>query len=110
MKPMKRNFCNLLLLGLVYLAGCGTRVASISHSEFLDPSAGERPGRANDVAFQYRGELTEFDVLGIARGELTSEASIRRALDEAKKVKLQPDSSILLIQSGALFPDGGMIV
>lgn len=106
---MKNQLSSLLLLGLICLAGCNTRVASISHSEFIDPRAGERPGRGNDGAFQYRGELTEFDVLGIARGELTSEASIRRALDEARKVKLQPDSSILLIQSGALFPDGGMI-
>ena len=35
--------------------------------------------------------------------------SIRRALDEAKKVRLRQDSSILLIQSGALFPDGAMV-
>jgi hypothetical protein len=106
---MKKPLTSFLLLGLVCFAGCSTRVASISHSEFLDPNGGERPGHGNDFAFQYRGELTEFDVLGIARGELTSEASIRRALDEARKVKLQPDSSILLIQSGALFPDGGML-
>jgi len=106
---MTKRLRSLMLLGLMCLAGCNTRVASISHSEFLDPRTDERPGRANDLAFQYRGELTEFDVLGIARGELTSEASIRRALDEARKVKLQSDSSILLIQSGALFPDGGMI-
>jgi len=105
---MKKYSGSLMLLGLVFLAGCTTTRSSISHSEFLDPRTGERPGRASHLDFQYRGELTEFDVLGIARGELTSEASIRRALDEARKVKLQPDTSILLIQSGALFPDSGM--
>jgi len=58
---------------------------------------------------QYQGELSEFDVLGIGRGQATSENEIRRALEQAKSVKLRPSSSILLIQSGAAFPDGPML-
>jgi len=66
--------------------------------------------RANDSdpGFVYRGELSEFDVLGIERGETASEQDIQRALDSAKTVKLASNSSILLIQSGALFPDAPM--
>src|SRR5262249_46785139 len=63
----------------------------------------------SDPAFEYRGELSEYDVLGIAKTEFTSEADIRRALEAAKPVKLQPGNCILLIQSGALFPDGEMV-
>jgi hypothetical protein len=62
-----------------------------------------------DPAFQYRGELSEFDILGITPGAIASENEIRRALDNAKHVKLHSDSSFLLIQSGAAFPDGGMV-
>jgi len=47
-------------------------------------------------------------VLGVARGELTSEASIRRALDEPEGSppfrQFNP-----VDQSGALLPDGGMV-
>jgi len=48
-------------------------------------------------------------MLGITRGQMTSESEIRRALDQAKQVKLHPGSSILLIQSGAAFPDAPMV-
>jgi hypothetical protein len=47
--------------------------------------------------------------LGIARGELASDAEIQKALERAKGVKVREGASILLIQSGALFPDGGMV-
>jgi hypothetical protein len=63
----------------------------------------------SDPAFVYRGELSEFDVLGIARGQTTSETEIAQALDSSKRVKLSPGSSILLIQSGAAFPDAPMV-
>ena len=48
-------------------------------------------------------------MLGLTRGEVTSEAEIRLALDHAKHVRLKSSSSILLIQSGAMFPDGAMV-
>jgi hypothetical protein len=108
---MKNTMFCLLLLALACTTGCDSTTRSISHSGYRKAGDYYTDSRAGstDPAFEYRGELTEFDVLGIARGELTSEASIRRALDDAKKVRLRQDSSILVIQSGALFPDNGMI-
>jgi hypothetical protein len=101
-----------LLLVCALVAGCAKSARSISHSGYAKPGSYCRyaPGDGlSDPAFEYRGELSEADVLGISRGEITSEAEIRRTLETARPVKLRPGSSILLIQSGALFPDGPMV-
>jgi hypothetical protein len=63
----------------------------------------------SDPGFEYRGELSEFDVLGITRGTVASDTEIERTLAGAKHVHLRPGNSILLIQSGAMFPDGPMV-
>src|SRR5215472_6507740 len=99
----------LSVLTCALLLGC-TRVRSISDSAYKkEPGyCGNRPTEA-DPAFAYRGELSEFDVLGITRGQATSESEIAEALDNARRVKLAPESSILLIQSGAVFPDAAMV-
>jgi hypothetical protein len=111
MNMKRRSFCSLML-ACVMVAGCTKTTRSISHSGY--PQAAAHSGDSvradvSDPAFEYRGELSEYDVLGIARGEVTSEADIQRAIEAAKPVKLRPGSSILLIQSGALFPDGPMV-
>jgi len=100
-----------LLPACLLMTGCATQVRSISHSEYDVPASRRDADRTvvSDPAFEYRGELSEFDVLGISRGEITSEAEIQRALDTAQPVRLHPGSSILLIQSGAPFPDGPMV-
>ena len=108
---MKNWKMYLLILACVLFAGCAKTV-SISHSGGQPQgfwSGHPRPDNGSDPAFDYRGELSEFDVLGITRGEITSEAEIRRAFENAKPVRLRRGSSILLIQSGALFPDGPMV-
>jgi hypothetical protein len=101
----------LILLAAALVAGCeGTR--SISNSGYHEPdeSLFARPHVPDtDPAFAYRGELNEFDVLGIARGATISDADIEHALNTAKRVRLRPGSSVLLIQSGAQFPDGPMV-
>src|SRR6184192_805855 len=111
MKTTKICVISAFTCALLALTSCVRSVHSISHSSYEKVPWYASDSRRTEVdpEFAYRGELTEFDVLGIARGELTSEASIRRALDEAKKVRLHPDSSVLSIQSGASFPDGGMV-
>jgi hypothetical protein len=107
--------CKLCLLVpfTLLLAGCTDPAArSISHSTYQEPPShyGAPPSEApSDPAFEYRGELSEFDVLGISRGDITSDAEIRRTLDNSKPIKLRPGSSVLLIQSGALLPDGPMV-
>jgi hypothetical protein len=107
------NKCNLILLVMagVLIAGCKS-TRSISHSGY--PQQGYHCGYgirdgASDSAFDYRGELSEFDVLGVPRSEFTSEADIQRALKASSPVKLRLGSTVLLIQSGALFPDGPMV-
>jgi hypothetical protein len=111
--PKMKNSKIYLLIALCgLLAGCTTQ-RSISNSGYRDEDrniAGFIP-RANDSdpGFTYRGELSEFDVLGIERGEAASDLEIQKALDNAKSVKLNANSSILLIQSGAIFPDAPMV-
>jgi len=98
----------LLLAGI--LLGCRS-IRPISNSSYVNPSRNTAycGPQVSDPAIAYRGELNEFDVLGIARGQMTSESEIHRALDQAKQVKLHPGNSILLIQSGAAFPDAPMV-
>jgi len=96
-------FCLFLLCAL--LAGCAKTSRSISHSGY--PGSGGY--RGPDQAFDYRGEVSEFDVLGISREQITSEQEIQRALSRAKPVRARRDSSILLIQSGAPVPDAPMV-
>ncbi len=98
-----------LVIACFIFAGCASQ-RSISNSGYRSKPGTfvPRPG-GSDPAFAYRGELSEFDVLGITRDDIVSESEIQRALDNAKAVKLRRDSSILLIQSGALFPDGAIV-
>src|ERR1043166_6763085 len=98
-------------LSCLLLLGCDKTVRSISSSGYIEKPAyhGHAPPSTVTPEFQYRGELSEFDVFGITPGATASENEIRRALDNAKRVKLHSESSLLLIQSGAAFPDGGMV-
>lgn len=108
---MKTSVIIAAVLGGVLLAGCQS-TRSISNSGYRgDERVSYYAPRGNDSdpGFAYRGELSEFDVLGITRGEVASEQDIQRALDNAKAVNLNANSSILLIQSGAIFPDGPML-
>jgi hypothetical protein len=82
------------------LAGCETR--SISDS-------GYRRHRNQEASKSgYRGELNEFDVLGVERGGRITEEQIAQSLDAAARIKLRKGSSVLLIQSGAQHPDPPM--
>ncbi len=106
-------------LGLVlFLAGCA-RTRSISNSGAMAESADHggsgtaatetRSTGPTDPGFEYRGELNEFDVLGVDRDQTTTDAEIARALDAARTVTLKPGSRVLLVQSGAVFPDAPMV-
>jgi hypothetical protein len=83
------------------LAGCATR--SISNSGFQD-----MPRRSADVG-GYSGELSELDVVGVAPDATVTEADILAASRSETGVTLRPDSRVLLIQSGADFPDAAML-
>jgi hypothetical protein len=92
------------------LAGC-VSTRSVSNADYREPGTAGRPAPSghSDPAFAYRGELSEFDVLGVARDQTAFDEEIQQALDKARPIRLKPHSTILLIQSGALFPDGPMV-
>lgn len=97
MKKLPALAIGLLAL-LLALSGCTTR--SISDSGY------DRYGR---VSSAYRGELTEFEVLGVDTAQTITDADIAAALKNASGARLQRTSKILLIQSGADFPDAAML-
>jgi len=95
--PRTPLLCSLALAAL--LAGCATR--SISNS---DCDTTRDPYCARNAP----AELSEFDVLGIARNAKPTDADIAAALARPRALALNRGSRILLIQSGAAFPDAPM--
>ena len=99
---MKKTGLAVLLI-IFALAGCSVR--SISNSGY---NQGGYSGRASDNPF-YRGELSEFDVLGIDAGKEVSDEEIVSAMaGERKKLTLRKGDPLLVIQSGAMMPDQDM--
>jgi hypothetical protein len=108
---MKTPKIFLLIAAGFILAGCAS-TRSISNSGYRQPDTAPRhPVRSGhvDSAFAYRGELSEFDVLGVSRNQTAFDEDIQQALDAAKSIRLKPQSTLLLIQSGAMFPDPPMV-
>ncbi|MCZ4307171.1 hypothetical protein O4G98_20770 [Zoogloeaceae bacterium G21618-S1] len=99
-----RNVVALVVLSIFLLVGCSTR--SISDSGYRD---GGYYGHRNDNTL-YKGEINEFDVLGIDAGKEYTEEEISNELKKDKKrISLRKGDSILVIQSGAMIPDQYMI-
>ena len=93
--------CVVLVMSLLF-AGCTKR--SISNSGYRG-DGGYYCGTSDPF---YRGELNEFDLLGVERGDAITDEQIGKALDASGRVTLRKGSSVLLIQSGALQPDKPM--
>ncbi|MCU0756377.1 MAG: hypothetical protein MUE46_14840 [Xanthomonadales bacterium] len=93
-----------LCVATTLLSGCTTR--SISDSGYPpERFYGSRP--SNPL---YQGELSEFDVIGVDAGATPAEEEIRVALSSsADRISLRKGDSIMLIQSGAMIPDAGML-
>jgi len=100
----------VVLAACVLVAGCAS-TRSISNSDYREPGTASHssPAGYSDPAFAYRGELSEFDILGVVRDQSAFEEDIQQALDKARPIRLKPHSTILLIQSGAMFPDGPIV-
>lgn len=94
MKVSITRSCRALLvvvLGVLLISGCSTR--SISNTD------------RGSNAF-YRGELSDQDVLGVMPKQGITDDDIKTALNNSRySFRLPKDSSILLIQSGAMTPD-----
>jgi hypothetical protein len=98
-------FC---FIALTLSVGC-TTTRSISNSGYDAERGCYRAPNYSDAAFAYHGELSEFDVLAIDRNQPISDADIERALQNGGTPTLKPGSSLLVVQSGAVFPDAPMI-
>lgn len=99
------HLCGLVIVSLaMVLSACGVR--SISDSGYYADSD-RRGGRANNPF--YRGELSEFDVLGIDAKASITEADIQKAFAAKTRIVVPKGSSMMLIQSGATIPDDGMV-
>lgn len=99
---MKPKLILLVLSTLCcFFVGCARSVRSISQS-----------GHANQYCSYpapYARELDEYEVLGLDRTQPATEEDIQRAVREAKPIRFRSGSPVLLIQSGAIFPDAGMV-
>jgi hypothetical protein len=99
-----RKFTLLTLLIPIVLSGCATP-KSITNSEYY-PGGYNDQGRDNPL---YKGELSEFDVLGIDQGKEITEQDIAAAASGKKeRLSLRKDEPLLLIQSGAMIPEQEM--
>ena len=103
---MRHFLFGLALVAGLLATGCETR--SISDSGYHRSAKGWSY-RGPYHTGEYRGELNEFDVIGVDRGETVSEADIHKAIHEFHAVKLKPNSTLLTIQSGAEMPDTAMV-
>ena len=97
---MKPGIFLPMIAGCCLLIGCTKTVRSISQSGY---------GDSYSYAGPYSRELDEFDVLGIDRNQPVTEDEIRRVSSQSQPVRLAPGSTILLIQSGAIYPDGPLV-
>jgi hypothetical protein len=88
-----------LVAAALMLAACQTR--SISDAGYA--GAG---GRNNPF---YRGELTEFDLLGIDPARPASDGDIAALLGQRHSVAPRRGGTVMVIQSGALIPDPAML-
>ena len=99
---MKKSIFAVLSI-ILLLGGCSVR--SISDSGYKERGY---YGYRNDNPF-YKGELSEFDVLGIEAGKDISEQDIAAAAATKKeRMALRKGDSLMVIQSGAMLPDEDM--
>lgn len=97
----------ILKIGLlvIFLNGCATQ--SISETGYAQNGSNGRNGQVSGT--QQSKELNELQVLGIRNLSGITEENISEVLAASTSVELPKGESILLIQSGADFPDGEMI-
>lgn len=95
----------LIVPMVLALSGCAS-TRSISDSGYRAESA--HHSRASDNPF-YKGELSEFQILGINPETKTTEEDISKALESKQRLSLPKGASIMLVQSGAMIPDETMV-
>ena len=107
MRNVRYGFCGLPVLIIIIaliVSGCATR--SISDSGYRAESGYRSQALGNPF---YKGELSEFQILGINPEAKITQDEINRALESKQRLTLPKGSSIMLIQSGAMIPDEPMV-
>jgi hypothetical protein len=94
----------ILLAMILSAAACGTR--SISNSGYQADSGHSSYGTSNPF---YRGELSEFDVLGAAGDGSITDEDIQKSFAARRPLSIARGSPVMLVQSGAIFPDDPMV-
>ena len=98
-----RKRVTILMAMTAVLSGCQGR--SISNSGY--------PADASHVAANsnlgYRGEIDDFDLLVPAESEAINDQDIDRVLASHHDVRAEIGKPLLVVQSGAIAPDGEMI-
>ena len=89
----------LLAVLLMTLSGCGVRPIS---------NSGYPEGRGASNPF-YKGELTEFDVLGISLQHAIAEDEIAQSFSARQRITLRKGAPVMVVQSGAPIPDEPMV-
>lgn len=100
---MRRLGWAALLAAVLLLSACEAR--SISDSGYAG-DGGYDGGRGNPL---YKGEISEFDLLGIDVSRPASDEEIAQQLAQHSRVGLRKGGSMMVIQSGALMPDDQMV-
>jgi hypothetical protein len=93
-------FASALLGALILVSGCTTR--SISNSGYREEPA---PGHSRPA----NTELSEFEILGVNLNDAPTENDIAAALASTRAATLKSTSKVVLIQSGADYPDSPML-
>jgi hypothetical protein len=88
------------------LLGC-QQTRSISDSGYKQRTSSW--SRGNRILPAPPRELNEMDVLGIDVQNTIREQDIQEALTSHKTIQLKKGGAILLVQSGAAYPDAGMV-
>ncbi|MBI4595823.1 MAG: aminopeptidase, partial [Candidatus Tectomicrobia bacterium] len=98
------RFPALIIIIALMVSGCAKR--SISDSGYRSESGYRSQASSNPF---YKGELSEFQILGINPEAKITQEEINRALESKQRLTLPKGSSIMLIQSGAMIPDEPMV-
>ena len=94
----------ILLTAVLSVAACGMR--PISDSGYQADASHSSYAVSNPL---YRGEISEFDVLGAGGNVSITEEDIQKSFAARRPLAIMRGSPVMVVQSGAIFPDDPML-
>jgi hypothetical protein len=101
-----RKRTTMLMAMTMILGGCNAR--SISNADYPPDAGYGRSGYPVDAS-GYRGEIDDFSILVPEDSEAISDQQIASALAGHQAVRAELGKPLLVVQSGAIAPDGEML-